>query len=566
MDQTFVLVQYQHRRHSSRFQLYSKDLELLMDAGRRLGHLAPDEASSATTYVMIELLKSSSSIIPGNLIIASNNNRTFDELYEFSCSALCTSDAAKSTEQIRLVVDLCMQQSALSTRLVQESICSLVDEVIRLVATPDSLSVPTTCSLEFIKQTCIANGYKCSDCRLNIQQCLVFIKIVAWRTPHVLLALKYDLMCILAVLLGASSVQLACSGRDALLAIASIDGATDLSISLETQEAKSKILAARFIWARLVELTLTPNPTHHTNSAYYIWARIISLNSGWFPPPHVFETMEYWKILQSGLATGSSEQRKSCLFILKLSLFHLDRDIGIDCFTFNFAEKNDYQAQYEKYSTIFETIVLGRYLKQAQDSLQDLTRLSTATSKIDPSWIVALITAALSHGMQDSIRNLIGMWTLRSAPDVLRSSIAVSLDFVGACFLPWATLGHHFTSSVKRITKTAITCQYGEELSSFLSHLLNSIPNDNHTIGLVKALLQYLISKAGHILSFARGYVLDGLLTGLESRGVVLDSEVLALIGSVSSMGGFHEIVGDLMTAQCMKLASLASPQVRNQM
>ena len=69
--------------------------------------------------------------------------------------------------------------------------------------------------------------------------------------------------------------------------------------------------------------------------------------------------------------------------------------------------------EFERYCTVFETIVLGRYINQIQECEGDLDSL-VSQSRLEPRWLYTLLASALDGRMQDSNKKFIGNWIMRS--------------------------------------------------------------------------------------------------------------------------------------------------------
>ncbi len=126
----------------------------------------------------------------------------------------------------------------------------------------------------------------------------------------------------------------------------------------------------------------------------------------------------YWDRLRMGLVNGFADQRKYCLGIIHQSLRAARKDICTTFMQYRITERNLYLKAYQNFETLFETIVLNRYIKQVEACLPELTVLFGTSSIITPSMVVAMLTAALDPKIQEGIRKIIGNWYIKSVINV----------------------------------------------------------------------------------------------------------------------------------------------------
>ncbi|KAK3721550.1 hypothetical protein LTR37_003106 [Vermiconidia calcicola] len=204
----------------------------------------------------------------------------------------------------------------------------------------------------------------------------------------------------------------------------------------------------------------------------------------------------YWQLISQGLRRGDMECRKLCLSILRLSLA-----------TDTAALSKELQQQYERYITIYETIVLGRYINQIQECESDLDRLA-ANSDLDPQWLFTLLASALDSSMQDSTRKFIGNW-------VMRSKLAFSpelLEIFQDSILPWATQGHLFVSSLE-IVHDRLRCLHGELFAGYIQSLRRESPVQSRVVHIV---VESIIQNRHSMFAYCTVYLLEGLEDSLD--------------------------------------------------
>jgi tRNA guanosine-2'-O-methyltransferase len=268
----------------------------------------------------------------------------------------------------------------------------------------------------------------------------------------------------------------------------------------------------------------------------------------------------YWSRLRSGLLSGFGEQRKYCLGILRQSILSPRQDIDTPLMTLKVAQRSAYQLQYERYSSLFETIVLDRYPNQVQACLPELTNLLSTGSLISQSWVTTLLSAVLNSKVQDGVRKLVGTWyvdfvTKKDDAFATESEERAFFDahahFLVEGFLPWATQGSLFTSSL-RPSRQSTTCEHGEALAQVISRFIVAV-SDSLRLKLLDDILCFILDRGGKIFHHSIMYILQGILQGFRSQAlfVDLDAKDFENILRVSRLTGLPEIASDLCTTYC---------------
>lgn len=331
-----------------------------------------------------------------------------------------------------------------------------------------------------------------------------------------------------------------------------------LKVRFETQDSSNaRDIQCIRVWTKLKALVSDSHILETSNYAGSIWLRLLSSQTVFFPSDSLLQDPSYWVVIRQGMASSSLNRRKTCLSLLKLSLSNVHTDIHHDELTFEVHAQKDCLLQYARFCTLYETIVFGRYLNQVQECLGDLQVVAMAPSKVHGGWIVALLSAAMSLGVQDSIQNLLGNWLLQPNLVSMHKSVGADSSFITAAFLPWATTGSLFTAIASSDARNEVVCPHGERLAVFTQNLLNVSDNKGR---IARPMLQYLAARGDHIMSFAKAYILAGIVDGLEARqGILEESDVMSILRIFSS-GGMLEIVGDLVAIQCYELCSRALP------
>ncbi|KAK3701216.1 hypothetical protein LTR37_015595 [Vermiconidia calcicola] len=285
-------------------------------------------------------------------------------------------------------------------------------------------------------------------------------------------------------LLSSTRPRVSCSARDVVFELlASRNGSTTTDVIQPSRETT---------WQR-VQTLLASQAKHHTLIGYSLWLRWILSDPGehW----KQIATDDYWQLIFQGLRRGDTERRKLCLNILRLSL-------GID----TAAVPKDLQQQYERYITVFETIVLGRYINQIQECESDLNQLA-ASSDLHSQWLFTLLACAMDSVMQDSTRKFIGNWVMRS----VLSLTPEMLEFFRDSILPWATQGHLFVSSLKT-AHGRLQCLHGELLAGYIQ----SLRRESERSLVVDVVADTIIQRRHSMFAYCTVYLLEGLGDSLD--------------------------------------------------
>ncbi|KAF2681404.1 hypothetical protein K458DRAFT_371769 [Lentithecium fluviatile CBS 122367] len=277
-------------------------------------------------------------------------------------------------------------------------------------------------------------------------------------------------------------------------------------------------------------------------------------------PIKALHTPFYWSILRTGLVTGFADQRKYCLGILRSSLLIPQQPIDLPQMTLDIERRLDFMAQYGKYATLFEIIVLDRYPNQVQACLPDLTTLLGPASLISAHWSTALLSAALNPKVQDGIRKLVGNWYLNHVIKE-QGSIHAHMDFLVEGFLPWATQGSLLTGSL--VTSRAGTnCIHGAALADAVSKFIITKHTDADGQQVILKVLTFILDTEGKIFAPSVLYLLQGLLKGLEALDLKLGAAEFDLILRVSYLPALPEIGTDLCSTYSAQLSSYVDPHL----
>ncbi|KAK0333165.1 hypothetical protein LTR59_017281 [Friedmanniomyces endolithicus] len=331
-------------------------------------------------------------------------------------------------------------------------------------------------------------------------------------------------------------------------------------------KASSHLLRAQhqLVWASLQRLLAQE---HSQGLAYAIWLRWVFCENAEL---HFFFERPYWDFLRQGLQYGDSERRKQCLAILKQSVAIAASDessIAKICSSEDgITDRTAIVAQYDRFCTVFETIVLGRYLNQVIECEDDLRLLASTDSAMQAEWLYTLPASSLHPAMQDANRKFIGNWIMRSRfqPDTSEAFIS----FFRSSFLPWATQGSLFTSSL-RLEAGCLRCKHGDRLIEYIQHLLQrSSSHPAITTLLINVVLDLLAARRS--FAYANVYILEGLARAFEvSPPMILEFGELEKLTSLASWAALPEVARDYVLLRCLKLcrdnASRAAGSVQSE-
>lgn len=250
------------------------------------------------------------------------------------------------------------------------------------------------------------------------------------------------------------------------------------------------------IWKCIQELVTSENNKATSLLGYSLWLRwILSRNQ---VHNEEFVTDDYWPLLISGLRQRDTERRKICLNILRLTTA-----------TDSMLVSTDESEQYQRYCTVFETIVLGRYINQIQECENELNTLVQSTF-LHPHWLCVLLASAIDSHMQDSNRKFIGNWVMRSDLRQTPNFLQFFLDD----FIPWAIQGPLFVSTLKWLDGQR-QCLHGDRLSQYLRRLL---ADGLMHCQLVESLVNMILDRKNTIFAYAIVYILEGLKGALSDE------------------------------------------------
>ncbi|KAF2825664.1 hypothetical protein CC86DRAFT_324206 [Ophiobolus disseminans] len=335
------------------------------------------------------------------------------------------------------------------------------------------------------------------------------------------------------------------------------------------------------LWNRITALESAYFTTGRSSSKVYrIWFQWISQIVTDQVSLTCLHDNTYWERIKTGLLRGHADQRKYCIGIIRQSLIATQSDISTPTMYFLVAERAIYLKAYEQYSSLFEIIVLDRYANQVQACLPELTKLFN--SEVTSSMASTLLSAALNPMVQEGIRKIVGNWYIEYVVK-LRGDLAGHTTFLLEGFLPWATMGETFTSTLVSIREITV-CTHGASLVDVIARFVSDTPYIASSASpvmsskrvavssrraVIVGVLDFILNARGKIFQFAILYLLEGLIRGLRQCAGNLPLQEpfttaeLDRICRISRLPGLPEIASDLYSEFCWLLCDYSSDKIR---
>ncbi|KAF2148264.1 hypothetical protein K461DRAFT_247613 [Myriangium duriaei CBS 260.36] len=360
-------------------------------------------------------------------------------------------------------------------------------------------------------------------------------------------------------------IALSTPDRDILRAARNVSSSWLRTAHIQARASTAQPLPNSFsihetLWQWIEALTAQGRRSMNSSVGFFLWSRMLELPVN---ASHLLQLVTndgYGEKIQEAMVDGDMEIRRLSVFITRQTINLIstndmevkNKHIYIDRSP---SGKATATSDFEKFCTVYETIVLGRYLNQVKDCLPTLDQLATPTSTTLPaSWILTVLRPSVSNLMQESIRNLLGDWLMTR-----RFNAGLHFEVFGKLLhdriLPWAVQGSLFTSSVQG-TRLSCRCEHGEKLAEFIETLLKT----NETPGQAQASPYYLemtvafLEKSRHNISvYAIAYLVYGIYKAALSGPLsdLTDSELLTL-ADIPFTHGLQEVVQDLTAIMCL--------------
>lgn len=458
---------------------------------------------------------------------------------------------AVSSDEYTAIADICLQH----TPLLEITITAIRDSLFNLITAlrPEDFVVPNVAISS--PRGSPENATSDFD-ELNAQKSIFLLRSLFLHSDQCLKNLSSTLFQPLLILAGVTNDKLSQASANALLALISItDAGTPQLVSTAHNEGRvyyADSIRADDIW-EWIRSALSSGSAIHRTRAFSLWLRFLVKRSSAFPTQEILVSGVYWKHIMDPLASGTTEQQRLSLSIMNMSLNLCHQDFDCQYMLFKVRSRTNFEEEYQKFAILYQTIVLGRYLNQVEACMPELDSLAQDDSKLHKAWLTTLLKACIGSVVQDSIRKLIGDWIMRKGTGILHGHSALAADFLQTSFLPWAASGPLFNASVTS-TSSGITCTHGEGIASFLQEILTAEPAVMKRSLVIKSCLAFLAERTEQVFSFARAYILEGLVRASAPGNNILDDESMVFISKINSAGGVQVVVKDYITILCAKL------------
>ena len=168
-----------------------------------------------------------------------------------------------------------------------------------------------------------------------------------------------------------------------------------------------------------------------------------------------------------------------------------------------------------------------------------------------------------------------------------RGDLSGHINFLYEGFLPWATDGSLFTSTLTA-TRSSTTCAHGDALAAVISRFVSDteespsfVPSVNFAVSevgvdnrnglaIVLGIVRYVLNAGGRMFQPAILYLMHGLVKGLETRYArgpphhkLEMSEIMEIL-SLSRLPGLPEVASDLHSIHCQRLCDLLDPDLQS--
>ncbi|KAE9987293.1 hypothetical protein EG327_003869 [Venturia inaequalis] len=278
-------------------------------------------------------------------------------------------------------------------------------------------------------------------------------------------------------------------------------------------------------------------------NALVVWTKWFSLPEKLLPTQAILcdPHLKYFDVLQDALqdCVGHPALQKYVLYVLRKSMLLLEQDVHTESFDFDVEQKLSYLAHYNKYCSLFETIVIGRSVNQAEECLHQVpmfdqrcgsgekegleaeqssgSTVGTSTQQSVPiqslvrgPWWTILFGAGLVQANSEPIRKLLAEYVFRSyypTAEPGRYSANSYRLFLAQSLLPYVMQGSLFTKSIQRRGKVIVST-HGEGLAQLCANLYES-KETSETCG--GTILKYLVGNCNTLNPHATCYILQGL-------------------------------------------------------
>ncbi|KAK6440362.1 hypothetical protein LTR95_003422 [Oleoguttula sp. CCFEE 5521] len=301
----------------------------------------------------------------------------------------------------------------------------------------------------------------------------------------------------------------------------------------------------------------------HQIVGYTVWSQAVRLHSSVIGLSLHVEADSYWQLVEDGLRRGDAERRKLSLDIMKGSVAYAVWHKKLLLVT------QDTQvpsamiiAQYNRFLTIFETLVLARYANLVAECENDLALLASPRSILPSRWLFVLLASGLDKNMQDQNRKYIGGWMLRTDLKYVDNAPGF-VDLLRDPFMPWAVEGTLYVSSTKRHGKK-FCCQHGERVAKLISSVLRRRPDKEAVQSVLNMLLDFLVARQASLFTSAAIHILIGVADGVaQLQDLASAAEIMHKLLAISSWNTLSDIASDILVIQCHRIYQSLSVSTR---
>lgn len=370
---------------------------------------------------------------------------------------------------------------------------------------------------------------------LRVAAYLRFLKYSFWLPSNSLHVLQPHLPRLLLAFVGtegltdialdAVSALLSLLGRAPQEAIRVANLGNDASWLRLDSESEQFVLRGSIIDQSFWTVFKSLGPTYFeakSSKLFKVWFQWISqaMTDG-IDREEIYEDL-YWERVRIGMLNGFADQRKYCLGILRASLLAARKDITTHSMCFQVERRDIYLKAYDRYFVLYETVVLDRYANQIEACLPELSALFGSNSVVSAPFATALLSSGLDPQVQEGIRKIVGNWYfgfISGSQDPLSKdpeSLSEHTSFLTNAYLPWATLGSLFTSTLKT-TRSSTECLHGAALVRLVARFVASAHSDaQYREELLVSVLNFILGTGGKIFQMSTLYMLEGLIKGFD--------------------------------------------------
>ena len=446
----------------------------------------------------------------------------------------CARDLLVSSQELETAakLSLALQTDPPLAELFLLSICAELNRQARQIA--EKKNSPSSVALSvgsILSERAVTNdqAQQCVRQSLDLRSGLTYLQAHCLGSGS-LSSWKMDVLLPLIVIVASSDPEVALAAARVVFAICSPKPNREITARALHTLSDALLLARQ-------DLVQHPSQPWHCTLGLNIWLRILTLQPG---------ISEFWEstadsvAIRNILSYGTGEQQKVALAILRILM----------------VDKPSQQSsnprmisQYSRYVNIYEAVVLGGYLNQAEECLDDLRNLFQEDSAVGKEWVLALLIAIFRDHVQASIRTLVVRWLLSEGKQLVAAKICTEPAFLTTALLPWAMTGNLFVSSIEKMLDFTVYCRHGDQLSKVIEDVvIHSIAYQDGESGIASSILQYVVQQDRKVNAFARAYVVEGTVNGITKSGRPSVKDV-KLLSEVAQANGSFACAQDYVSA-----------------